>query len=774
MSTNITEFSNTGLNLGKNDRNLTYLYGVSDFWAYMFEDTETVNLLLECNAMTASEVYNNFLQLTTGLSLDNIQAYTNSQIKLIFLKLHTDSVEGSTNTFKLPTEFGKLYSTKHITNRPLLPTEILEDKVDYNIDPQANTITFAKALQQYSFPFRYSTGNEPEFAIWFVDVKIENEALQSLYANTIGVFRPTVINEIFKNFLYGLYYIYNKGPIISLIRKGMDLAVGIPLARDNESILEIRHLINTDEWMVITDLNSYIIPYGLKPTVEVGDELKIGDSLSNWVEVKDYESDGAWWLNFAIPSFILPDPPNLPSGSYASEGTYADWIMRTYLKKHTFLVNIKVDNFKVLQNFSELINIIKYIKPTYTTPIYVWTISIPDEILKLDESEFYLTANLNSCEWSMTMTPERFFRGYIDPDKKDEDLSLRVTRGCPQFIRFNAPDQIRTLIGIDPEKNGPPRVIGSGIIKGYANRLERIRPNTELDEAWLRVFSSRYFRGQYFPRRNIASFTRSMNKRFAPGGDLANSSSGLGINRLAKQVKAQRVIFLYNATYAEVKAKFNFPTILRPYPEKGYVFTLLEPEFSSDAINEHVINGTRMTEFSGLLRNNFSLLFLRASVGATIFDHEENGKMVYYGTSRYGNLGPIAARDSYYSYTPSPLDIREGDFMVFVRSNDSFCGVFWATSNLDVDPPPFVPIQCDNALELTRVGTRTREAGTYGHPFYMVRGVDNSINAVPDPSPINTKIIDGEGVNGTLITSGNSGYGERSLTTTLIDPTLLD
>lgn len=781
--TNITEFSNTGLNIGKNNRNLTYLYGVSDFWAYMFEDTETVNLLLECNAMSASEVYNNFLQLAANLSLEDISSQVNAQLRLIFLKLNTDAFNGSTNVYNLPTTSGKIHSSKYLTNRPFLPTETLNEETDYLIDPQTNTITFSKPLSQYSFPFRYSANNEPEFAIWLIDVKIENEILQTLYANAINVSRPVVIDDVFKNFLYGLYYVYNKGPVISLIRKGMDLAVGIPLARDNETILETRHLINTDEWMVITDTNSYIVPYGLTPTVNVGDRLSIGDSMSSWVEVKDYESDGEWWLNFAIPSFLLPDAPKVQSGRYATEGSYADWIMRTYLKKHTFLVNIKVDNFKILQSFEDLIGIIKYIKPTYTTPIYVWTVAIPDEILHFDESGVGAELGQQTCEWSITMSPERFIRGWIDPNNQDEDLTKRPTRGCPQFVQFNGPSQVNELLGIDPEKNGPPRVIGQGIVRGYANRLERIRPNTELDEAWLRIFKKRYFRGHYFPRRDIASFTRGMDSRYDTGGDLEGTTSGIGFDWLSEKIQAERVIFLYNATYDDIKAKFVHPNVNRTYPTTGYVFTLFEPERTIDAINEHQIDGVRLSDYSSVMQNNFDLLFKRASVGETSFDYNitvmqynEDGtqtpvtKRITYGTSRYSNLGILAARDSYYSYTPEPSDIKPNDFLVFVRSNNSFGGVFWATSNLEVDPPPFIPIQCDNALEITRMGARTRDAGVYGHPFYMVRGVDNSVG-VTLSDPINTKIINEEVVDGTSSSAAENGYGDRSLSTILEDST---
>ena len=123
-------FSTSGLPIGEDNVNMTYLYGLSDFFSVMFENTETVSLMLEATSESAADIYNRFLQLTSITSMTDIQTTVGSSIKLILVN-STDTVAGSINTFTLP---GNIVSSKYIANKPLMPTSLLEESVDYRID----------------------------------------------------------------------------------------------------------------------------------------------------------------------------------------------------------------------------------------------------------------------------------------------------------------------------------------------------------------------------------------------------------------------------------------------------------------------------------------------------------------------------------------------------------------------------------------------------------------------------------------------------------------
>ena len=46
-------FSDSGIVIGANDKSMTYLYGLSDFFEVMFKDTSTLNLMLEAESLVA-------------------------------------------------------------------------------------------------------------------------------------------------------------------------------------------------------------------------------------------------------------------------------------------------------------------------------------------------------------------------------------------------------------------------------------------------------------------------------------------------------------------------------------------------------------------------------------------------------------------------------------------------------------------------------------------------------------------------------------------------
>lgn len=415
---------------------MTYLYGISDFFSVMFEDTSKVNLLLESEAEVASAAYSKFLQLTSQLSLQDIQTTVGQTLKLITIK-STDAIVGEVNTFKLPLN---VIDTRYVANKPLLPTTLLEQGVDYRIEKVGTEfrIRFAKDITNAGFSTRLLSDQvTKEFALWFVDTEIDEGWISNNFAVLVGV-NPQTSTEAFKNFIQGLYYIYLNGPTLELLRKGLNLCLGVPLARDVETVIDVRKYLETDQYIVVTDLNQYLIPYGLTPSVVSDDILHIGDELAQWVEIKDYLHDGDWWLNLKIPAKLIP---NLPSGQidrYATVGTHFDYLMRTYLKKHTFLVNVKVTDFKNNQVFQQISDIINKAKPSYTESIYIWTVPNTEELFSSDDKfssgiSHLRTENVNSGI-------EHFYR--------DNTISP-VSRGSPLFIKYNVSLGVATFLDTD-------------------------------------------------------------------------------------------------------------------------------------------------------------------------------------------------------------------------------------------------------------------------------------------------------------------------------------
>ena len=485
--------SETGLTLGQDDVNMTYMYGLGDFFSVMFEDTSVANLLLESSTMVASEVYSRFLQLTSTLSLEDIQTTTGSQVKLILIN-STDLLEGTVAEYKLPENCA---SARYVANRPLAPTELLEQDVDYRItqgEDGSCKIRFAQPLESYAVSSRLlPDGTTKQYALWFVDAHLDERLISQYFGNLLSL-SPENSSERFADFVYGLFYVYVQGPSLSTLRKGLNLVLGIPLARLNETVIDIRAYLQTDQYIVVTDQNQYLIPYGLQPKVAVGDTLRVGDEIASWVEVKDYVNDGDWWINLYIPNNIVPTVPPGQNTRYATPGSELDYVMRNYLKTHTFLVNVNVTTFKNNQQFSELFDIIKRAKPTYTQPIYVWTV-LNDENVPFEDS---LRFGIDSFHEEDVGGAYRYMR---------RNSTKQLLRGKSRFIRFNAPKLAANPVGEDVYLNSSDNTAQTLELNGYANTVTHFRPNTEEEIRWVELIANRSS-DTWHRRRNQIGFRR--------------------------------------------------------------------------------------------------------------------------------------------------------------------------------------------------------------------------------------------------------------------------
>ncbi len=700
----------------------TYLYGMSDFWASMFLDSDKTNLLLEATSFQASEIYNRFLQLASGISLEDIATWQNSQIELVYLS-DSDLVTGTIATYTLPS---RIHSTKEITNRPFLATKSWKEGVDFYIDIANNTISFAKPLLNSGFISRELREGGRQYALWFIDSETDNDQLFLEYGKLIGIEQPNRITETFKSFVEGIFFVYVNGPNLDIIKKGLNLTLGIPLARDSETVLEIRKYLESDQYIIITDLNSYLIPYGVEPSVTIDQVLSEGDSLANWVEVKDYVSDGEWWVNLRIPEKVVPHIPDYVN-RYATPGSYMDGLMRDYLKTHTFLVNVRTTVFKNEQDFSELAKILQRVKPTHTYAVYIWSVPILEEELSWDDSEVSYTPYIKWCD-NLTTPIERL--------RMDSDQPLLM--GCPTFTLFCAPAWLDDFLGRNTTMNGDPYLIAPGVeVTGYINQLSQFRTNTELEDAWMRVFMNKGLSYYLLPKDKLSWMKRVPDEVFGTGKDY-----------LSSLFPGYRIIKSHITTEQDILTRFS--SYFTEIPD-SYVFTALAPEYlGSQTINTHSINSDFISNSGSILETNRITYFTRDSA-------------VKY-------LGPLFPSQSYYNYIPGSGEIMEADFLVFVRVMDGYIGVAWATTNMEVSLDPYYRHEVNDKLAVTIDGGITAGLGIHGQPCYVTMGIlpnyaditDFSINGVAlnesfeDNTIPTVNYSDTENTIGLLDLSGNS------------------
>jgi hypothetical protein len=734
-------FSDDGLAIGQQKSNLTYMYGLSDFFTVMFEDTSTHNLLLEASSEYASEVYSRFLQLTSTLSLADIQATTHSTIKLVLLN-DTDAVEGKLNTFKLPEE---IQSSKFIANRAFLPTELLEDKVDYVItqeDDGVCYVQFAAAIDAYAVSSRLlPDGVTTQYALWFVDAELDEKLLSNYYGNLIGMPEENS-SEAFAGFLYGLYFMYINGPKLDIISRGLNLVLGIPLARSVERVIDVRMYLDTDQYLVICDQNQYLIPYGLPASVEAGDTLFVGQPLASWVDVKDYEHDGEWWTNLSIPERLIPAMPLGQKDRYATAGSHFDYIMRNFLKKHTFLVRVKVDNFKNIQRFAQVSDLIKQAKPTYTNYIYVWTIERLQDDLYLNES-LHLSFNARWCDHFRACisrmrrdhatvahwTPGSGFNGVSQTEESLSNLTHDpYYRGCSNFIRFNIDKKWRNVLGADPYISDFPTQVDGLPVSGFVNTMKQFRDNTIQETAWMR---SKVTRGEdsYRGKRSAVGFYRDVlpveGLSMSPPEEPPVDGLSVSVKKAWGVHEGRRVVPMYMTTVAEMISKAESVGWAVPSPSQWW-FDFFNSDNITMAIDDLAINEGLPPYNPSSLRENYTTFCFRSTTNLYL---------------------PIEYNQhSTHTWAPDPTEILDEDYVVCVRITPELCGVYWVTTNQAAEAPSFFDVYEVDPLVMTYETAPIRSGGYNGAPWYVLRG--SGVNAIVQTSTaINADAIDVNPVN---------------------------
>lgn len=677
---------------------MSYLYGMSDFWSSIFEGSEKIDLMLEATSQQASEIYSHFLQLTSSISLDEIQVTTNSQLKLVLLG-PDDLVSGTTNSYYLPEV---ILSSEFILNRPFLPTLTLEEGTHYDITNDGTQITFFQPLDYLSFPVRKTATVDKQYSLWFSNCKLDEQLISTYYGNLMDI-SPQVSTDKFKAYIYGLFYLFTQGPNLTLIRKGLNLSLGLPLARDYEIVLDIRQYLETDQYLVITDNNQYLIPYGITPSVAIGDNLVPSQEIAQWVEIKDWVHDGKWWANLYIPSTLIPYLPDNENDRHATDGSYSDYVMSNFLKNNTFLVNVNVTSFKDIQSFQQLYALIYKAKPTYTYPVYIWTVPL-EEIIPLEDPMDLVQYYAEWCE-NLSAPIERM--------KRNLSTNLQLLRGCPQFSRSQVSNDVVEITGGSALINGSARELNQGYVDGYVNYKHQYEQDITgydyLDEkkAWLRTLFNR------------ADPTNRIKRSFVKfdSNPVYIDDSGEPVNLWG--IGTMRIVPLYITSVSDLQDKFDILGL--GTVTNAWQIPIYKPTSSGTLINGPVINEMSRLDYSNTIKANFNTLFERGS-----------------STAKPGNFIPPGSFDS--TYKPVVTDILPYDYLLAVRIYERAIGIYWVTSSTKTDILPYFPILSFDELVISTTGSTkiSRGMGPVGSSYYLLRGaglgITNQTAPINDPS----------------------------------------
>ncbi len=388
----------------RSQTNLSALYGLSSFWNTYFANAQLYTDVLGAQTNLMGRLYVRLLQEMSPVSLSGTNVNLQQEVQL-----ETFPVGGP---YTLSTN---VTTCKYLVDRPVLPRLVLENNVDFTI--QNGSIIWANPENVSGYPFALQTGSSgTQIAVWLVDAQLDEGWLYKYYGNLLEVpYQPS--SETYSQFLQGVLYMQVNGPIVDVLTAGLQITLGLPLALYDEVVLSTATL--EGQYVVVTDRTSYSINAALGFSIAIGTQLTTGEPLFPQAgAIVDWQVKDKWWINLVIPEQIMPNPPQEP---LCLPGNWADDIVETYLKTHSFEVRLGVSVAQV----QEFVNILRNIIPTYTYP-WVFSVSTLNEALVLTDP-LDVTLGLGNCE--------RFPQ--VDLFTRD---NYQYTRGCPLFNRYTIPE----------------------------------------------------------------------------------------------------------------------------------------------------------------------------------------------------------------------------------------------------------------------------------------------------------------------------------------------
>lgn len=265
----------------------------SDFWLNYYQDADIIDKAMGSVAEVLKSQYFRLIQKSAPRSLDNFPIFREEFWNL--LELDTTEaqlvVRNNVEYFRYPLD-------EPYADVPLLynvvykPTKVLKQNRDFIIERvKANTdniqdftptplsvqsfILFKRVALIPGSPYNGDPFTSNEIAKRVGD---DNKIYVSLFAPKSymddgdlyheygSLFKiEDVSSELYANFLKGLMRLYLKGPTIANLNAGVNLAVGYPVARDDETIVSIELQndpeYSLDEFVLTSDKgNEYIIP----------------------------------------------------------------------------------------------------------------------------------------------------------------------------------------------------------------------------------------------------------------------------------------------------------------------------------------------------------------------------------------------------------------------------------------------------------------------------------------------------------------------------------
>lgn len=178
-------------------------------------------------------------------------------------------------------------SVSQIYNRISYPSASLFEGIDFSLNTANNRLVFSfDPFLNTNFATRDKLNSngvqDRELAMWLYLPKIDQKSVQQIYGLPIGVDGQS--GEAYKGLVNTIYDCLILGMSSGRLSKLLGYALNAPVADTTETVEAIHSHIRK---VVVTNKRVYFLSPRSEPTVSVGDEVSLGQSLSNALVVKE-------------------------------------------------------------------------------------------------------------------------------------------------------------------------------------------------------------------------------------------------------------------------------------------------------------------------------------------------------------------------------------------------------------------------------------------------------------------------------------------------------
>ncbi len=270
---------------------------VGSFWADTYTGNDLVQSLLHAKARHHAQAHADLLELVGSMSRQNIPVLHTEDWSPLVLR---ESARNSPNLPKLdgtytfdgtifydtpvasalfayPAPAG-LVAAGSIFDRISTPTTSRVAGIDFYVKDGAVWFAsdpFADPNAEIADVFEDGTIVDRSVTLWVYAGKFDRENVYNQFGYVLGKKLPS--GEAYKKLINAAYDTLVEGTTVRSVQDFVSACCDIPLATADETVTAV--LADAAGQVVVTPANAYRVPLTANVTVEVGDELKAGDSV---------------------------------------------------------------------------------------------------------------------------------------------------------------------------------------------------------------------------------------------------------------------------------------------------------------------------------------------------------------------------------------------------------------------------------------------------------------------------------------------------------------